>query len=174
MSEPTKKHRTEWVVKKRSVRKTRVGHTGHFTPGAGMPVLLQGQAVQYLRVGWEAATPTERQAFLQEVTLSGSPPVAPLPMPAPLAQPFGVDSLMDDTQATPWREAFPQWDEAQRPGLALAGARYREGLTQAALAAATGIPQRHISEMERGKRTIGKERAKKLAAVLDVDYRIFL
>ena len=27
----------------------------------------------------------------------------------------------------------------------------------------TGLPQRHISEMETGKRQIGKERAKKLA-----------
>ena len=38
----------------------------------------------------------------------------------------------------------------------------------------TGIPQRHISEMEHGKRPIGKERAKKLAKVLKVDYHILL
>jgi transcriptional regulator with XRE-family HTH domain len=39
----------------------------------------------------------------------------------------------------------------------------------------TGIPQRHISEMENGKRGIGKERARKLAKALRVsDYRFFL
>ena len=36
----------------------------------------------------------------------------------------------------------------------------------------TGIPQRHISEMERGKRPIGKERAKKLAVALNINYRV--
>ena len=71
-------------------------------------------------------------------------------------------------------EAFP--DYGVNPlGLALRGARHREGLTQRALAEATGIPQRHISEMESGKRQIGRERAKKVAAALHVtDYRVFL
>jgi len=46
------------------------------------------------------------------------------------------------------------------------GARSREGVTQRELADMTGMLQRHISEMETGKRQIwqiGKERAKKLA-----------
>ncbi len=59
-------------------------------------------------------------------------------------------------------------------GTYLKGIRYREELTQDQLAAATGIARRHLSEMENGKRTIGKENAKKLAAVLHADYRIFL
>lgn len=59
-------------------------------------------------------------------------------------------------------------------GTYLKGIRYREELTQDQLAEATGIARRHISEMENGKRTIGKENAKKLAAVLHVDYRMFL
>ncbi|NCC85676.1 MAG: XRE family transcriptional regulator [Clostridia bacterium] len=42
------------------------------------------------------------------------------------------------------------------------------------MAKATGIPRRHISEMENNKRTIGKERAKRMAEVLNVDYRVFL
>jgi ribosome-binding protein aMBF1 (putative translation factor) len=71
-------------------------------------------------------------------------------------------------------EAFPEY--AINPlGSALRGARAREGMTQRELAARTGIPQRHISEMESGKRTIGKERARKLAEALNVsDYRVFL
>jgi transcriptional regulator with XRE-family HTH domain len=76
--------------------------------------------------------------------------------------------------AVPWREAFPPLDDAERPGRMLRAARTREDLTQMQLARLTGIPQRHLSEMEHGKRTIGKERAKKLAEVLQVDYHVFL
>jgi plasmid maintenance system antidote protein VapI len=47
-------------------------------------------------------------------------------------------------------------------------------MAQTRLSELSGIPQRHISEMEQGKRTIGKENAKKLAKVLDTDYRMFL
>jgi transcriptional regulator with XRE-family HTH domain len=38
----------------------------------------------------------------------------------------------------------------------------------------TGIARRHISEMENGKRSIGKEIARKLAKALNCDYRVFL
>ena len=44
-----------------------------------------------------------------------------------------------------------------RWAVALCGYRTREGLAQRELADKTGIPQRHISEMGKGKRTIGKE-----------------
>lgn len=76
-------------------------------------------------------------------------------------------------KARPWREAFPHSDE-EMPGVFLAGARYREGMTQAQLAEATGIPRRHISEMEHGKRPMGKQTARKLAEALKVDPRRFL
>ena len=56
----------------------------------------------------------------------------------------------------------------------LRGIRTRENLSQTRLAELTGIPQRHISEMENGKRPIGKERAKLLAEALNADYRAFL
>jgi len=56
----------------------------------------------------------------------------------------------------------------------LRAARSKEALSQIQLAQLTGIPQRHISEMEHGKRSTGKERAKKLAEVLKVDYHVFL
>jgi DNA-binding XRE family transcriptional regulator len=59
-------------------------------------------------------------------------------------------------------------------GVCLRGGRGKEGLTQKQLAELTGIAQHHISEMENGKRPIGKETAKKLAAALDIDYRMFL
>lgn len=60
------------------------------------------------------------------------------------------------------------------PGTNLQGARFREGFTQVELSQGTGIPQRHISEMENGKRPIGKELARRLADALGVDYRVFL
>ncbi len=82
----------------------------------------------------------------------------------------GAIETTDSILAT---EVFP--DLATNPhGVYLKGSRSREELTQVQLAEITGIPRRHISEMENGKRTIGKERAKKLAVVLHVDYRMFL
>jgi len=59
-------------------------------------------------------------------------------------------------------------------GVAIRGGRGKEGLTQKQLADLTGIAQHHISEMENGKRPIGKETAEKVAAVLNIDYRVFL
>jgi len=59
-------------------------------------------------------------------------------------------------------------------GVSLRGGRGKEGLTQKQLADMTGISQHHISEMENGKRPIGKETARKLATALNIDYRVFL
>lgn len=59
-------------------------------------------------------------------------------------------------------------------GTYLKGIRYREELTQEQLAELSGIPRRHISEMENGKRPIGKVTARKLANILHADYRVFL
>ncbi len=90
---------------------------------------------------------------------------------AVLARELGVRQV---EAAVPWRELFPEWDDARLPGMSLAGARHKEGLTQRELSARTDIPQRHISEMENGKRPIGKEMAKRLAESLHVSYKIFL
>ncbi len=70
----------------------------------------------------------------------------------------------------PWREVLPGFEAGQ----ALRGARKRESLTQKQLASLLGVSQTHISEMEHGKRPIGKEMARRLARVLKVDYRVFL
>ena len=64
---------------------------------------------------------------------------------------------------------------AMTPGKALRIYRENAGLTQTALGERVGgIPRQHISNMENGKRPIGKENAKRLAAALHVDYRAFL
>ena len=64
---------------------------------------------------------------------------------------------------------------AMTPGKALRIYRENAGLTQAALGERMGgVPRQHISNMETGKRPIGKENAKRLAAALHIDYRVFL
>jgi DNA-binding XRE family transcriptional regulator len=71
-------------------------------------------------------------------------------------------------------EVFPEY-LGKEDQIALRAYRSRENLTQKQLAALTGIPQHHISEMENGKRPIGKERARKLAEALHVEnWRMFL
>lgn len=52
--------------------------------------------------------------------------------------------------------------------------RRRAELTQLKLAEQVGIRQHHLSEMENNKRMIGKANAKKLADILDCDYRKLL
>ena len=52
----------------------------------------------------------------------------------------------------------------------------REGasLTQSQLASKLGIPQPNISQIESGKRPVGKRLAKRLAHIFNLDYRVFL
>ena len=88
-----------------------------------------------------------------------------------IAQSLGLEDISD---TVPWRELFPEYDEKSAPGIALKGARRKESLTQKELVRFTGIPQGHISQMENGKRSIGKETAKKLGKALNVNYKIFL
>lgn len=75
----------------------------------------------------------------------------------------------------PWRESskerIKKYTEA---GIMLRGSRYKIGITQKLLAELLNISQHHISEMENGKRSIGKAMAKKLANVFKTDYRLFL
>lgn len=78
-------------------------------------------------------------------------------------------------ESRPWREVFSELrPDDKMPAAILRGSRIKEELTQDHLSRMTGIPRRHISEMEHGKRPIGKENARKLAKALNCDYRIFL
>lgn len=79
---------------------------------------------------------------------------------------------LEKSESVPWREVARQ--RGSIPSSVLRGARSKAEITQTRLSELTGIPQRHISEMEQGKRPIGKETAKKLATALDVDYRVLL
>ena len=61
-----------------------------------------------------------------------------------------------------------------KAGIALRGARFREGLSQKELAKRCGISQENISKMENGQRPIGVKVAKKLAKALKIDYKLLL
>ena len=60
------------------------------------------------------------------------------------------------------------------PANMLIGARGKENITQVELSKLTGIPRRHISDMENGRRPIGKQNAMKLEKALNISYRLFL
>src|SRR5690242_7981150 len=75
--------------------------------------------------------------------------------------------------SSPWREVFNELRPNDGiPSAVLRGSRVKEELTQIQLSEMTGIPRRHISEMEHGKRSIGRDTAKKLATALNCDYRV--
>jgi ribosome-binding protein aMBF1 (putative translation factor) len=80
-----------------------------------------------------------------------------------------------EDESIPWRQvAKDEIEKYSEPGVMLKGARLRTGLSQKALAKRMEIEQSHISQMEHGKRPIGKSMAKRLAEVLGVDYHLFL
>lgn len=66
------------------------------------------------------------------------------------------------------------YDKYGKAGSVLKGARLRLGMTQKELAKSADVEQGDLSKIEQGKRVIGKEVAKRLAAILKIDYRILL
>jgi plasmid maintenance system antidote protein VapI len=81
-------------------------------------------------------------------------------------------SLMQERNYTV-TEVFPDLIGKEKT-IALRAYRSREDLTQRELAEKISIPQQHISEMETGKRVIGKDMARRFAEVPGVDYRELL
>lgn len=80
----------------------------------------------------------------------------------------------DDTPVAWEVLAKERIEKYKKSGLVLRGMRYREGLSQKHLAETSGITQNEISNIENGKRTVGKKIAEKLAKVLNFDYRMLL
>ncbi len=87
-----------------------------------------------------------------------------------LAKEAGVEDITDTLSI---EEVFPEV-RTNKGGVVLRGSRYKDDMTQEQLSRISGIPRPHISGMESGARPIGKENAKKLAAALHCDYRLFL
>lgn len=80
-----------------------------------------------------------------------------------------------DSQSIGADELYGPLEEAYtKPGGLLRGLRVREGLTQVEFAKKLDITQANLSSMENGKRTIGKELAKRIAAAFNIDYRYLL
>jgi DNA-binding XRE family transcriptional regulator len=79
-------------------------------------------------------------------------------------------AIAEEPESVPWEEVYPDFNGS----VALRGSRKREAFTQKELARLVGVSQTHISEMEHGKRPIGKDMAKRLAKALRVNYRVFL
>ena len=61
-----------------------------------------------------------------------------------------------------------------KPAALLRGIRSRENLSQIEFAKKIKVTQPNISQMESGKRVIGKSVGKRIGKLFDVDYRLFL
>lgn len=105
--------------------------------------------------------------------------VKPVVFTLPVSIGRKVESLVRKSakaeKSVPVAAVFPELlDDVLRPATVLRGSRHKENLTQKELAALLGMRQSHLSEIENGKRPIGKGMAKKLAEIFDCDYRTFL
>jgi ribosome-binding protein aMBF1 (putative translation factor) len=81
----------------------------------------------------------------------------------------------DERDSIPADEVFAElYEKHGKVGATLRGLRFREHLTQKVLAEKLGIKQGHVSEMEWGRRPIGKKMAHKLAKLFNISYRVFL
>lgn len=115
----------------------------------------------------------------EAVTVTFTGPVAMMQEAIGAMQELGfrtAEQLIRNQQvesSIPWRESL-HYKDADLPSVFLSGARFRENMTQEELTKRTGIPRRHISEMENGKRPIGKQNARKLAEALNIDPRRLL
>jgi DNA-binding XRE family transcriptional regulator len=73
-------------------------------------------------------------------------------------------------ESIPADEVFPD----SQPGDMVKGLRAREGITQKQMAEKLGVKQHHISEMEKARRPITLEMAKRIGKTFDVSYKVFL
>lgn len=86
-----------------------------------------------------------------------------------------LEAEQEKSDSIPAEVVFPVLnDDVQRPATCLRGLRYRQEMTQKQLADKIGIRQHHLSEMENGKRPIGKAMAKKLAEALNGNWQTLM
>jgi len=119
-----------------------------------------------------------KKPHTEAVSMTFTGPIAMMQAAVEAMQKLGFQEkeLIGEQQvegSIPWRESV-HFKDMPFPGTYLAGFRHREGITQVELAERSGIPRRHISEMENGRRPIGKLNAKKLAETLNIDPRLLL
>ncbi|MCB1116133.1 MAG: helix-turn-helix transcriptional regulator [Chlamydiia bacterium] len=93
----------------------------------------------------------------------------------PIRKKRGLNRISKPKRNSSWRNvAKREIQKYSEGGVMLRACRYKGELTQKALAEELEISQHHISEMENGKRPIGKAIAKRLASFFKTDYRVFL
>ncbi len=122
-----------------------------------------------------------KKPHTDEVSMTFTGPIAMMEQALEAMRSLGFETeeqLIRNQQvegSIPWREtSYFKEIENKLPSVFLSSARHREGLTQVELAERSGIPRRHISEMENNRRPIGKMNARKLAEVLNIDPRRLL
>ncbi len=81
-----------------------------------------------------------------------------------------------EDKSVPWRDLAKNRIKAAggESAYMVKSAREGAGLTQAELALKLKIPQSNISQIETGKRSVGKNLAKRLSKIFNLDYRVFL
>ena len=99
----------------------------------------------------------------------------------PLSRREEVESFLekqckdDDDSPAAWETlAKERIEKYKKAGLVLRGMRYRENLSQKKLAEKSGVTQNEISNIENGKRTVGKKIAERLANILNFNYRLLI
>lgn len=97
-------------------------------------------------------------------------------VPQSKLKPILVSLKAYSDETLPWREIAA--DRIKSAGGETAHmvktSREMAGLTQIELAKKLSMPQSNLSQIETGRRSVGKALAKKLAKVFKVDYRVFL
>jgi ribosome-binding protein aMBF1 (putative translation factor) len=86
----------------------------------------------------------------------------------------GAGSSQDASGTVPWREVAKDHIKFGEVAFAVRAGRARAGMTQTELAKKLEVGQAYVSDLERGKRTVGKVMAKRLGELLNVSYRVFL
>jgi len=74
----------------------------------------------------------------------------------------------------PWREVAKKELIHGEAAVVVRASRERAEMTQAGLAKQLGVSQGYVSDIEHGKRPIGKDMAKRLGKLFSINYRMFL
>ncbi len=82
-----------------------------------------------------------------------------------------VEENYVDVEETDW---YKKMQAKMTPGAVLRVYRHNAGLSLADFSEKSGVPKGHLSQMENGKRPIGKHMACKLSKTIGCDYRSLL
>jgi DNA-binding XRE family transcriptional regulator len=86
-----------------------------------------------------------------------------------------LDGFDESEASVPAEDIFPDLkDPSKHPMITFRGIRAKTGITQKELAERLGLAQADVSNIERGKRGIGKTLAKRIEKEFGIDYRRFL